>query len=157
MLEPGQLAPRFSLPDADMQMVELASFLGRKNVVLFFYPRDNSPGGALEAAQFSDHSDQFGRCNAVILGISRDDCLSHAEFRDRHGLSICLLSDSDGDVCRQYDVLREKETEGVRRECVLRSTFVIDRKGVIRHAAYGVNPRNHAAEIYDVVRRLKKP
>jgi peroxiredoxin Q/BCP len=87
--------------------------------------------------------------------VSRDDCLSHAAFRDKHGLSIGLLSDPEGEVCRSYGVLQEKETDGVRRECLLRSTFVIDKKGVIRHAAYGVNPRRHAAEIYDVVRKLK--
>ncbi len=155
MLQPGQRAPVFQLPDADMQTVDLASLIGKKNIVLYFYPRDGTPGCTLEATQFSDHGDEFDRCNCVILGVSRDDCLTHAAFRDKHGLSIGLLSDPEGEVCRQYGVLQEKETDGVRRECLVRSTFVIDRKGVIRHAAYGVNPRRHAAEIYDVVRRLK--
>ncbi len=155
MLQPGQPAPKFSLPDADMQTVGLSSFLGKKNVVLYFYPRDNTPGCTLQAAEFSDHGDEFGRCHCVILGVSRDDCLTHADFRDRHGLAIGLLSDEDGEVSRRYGVLQEKEVDGVRRECVVRSTFVIDKKGVIRHAAYGVNPKHHAAEIYDVVRRLK--
>jgi len=156
MLQPGQKAPGFLLPDADMQMVDLASYIGKKNVVLYFYPRDNTPVCAMQAAEFSDHEAQFRDCGCVILGVSRDDCLSHAEFRDRHGLSISLLSDADGAVCRQYGVIEEKEAEGGRRECVQRSTFVIDRKGVIRHAVYSVNPRRHAAEIYDVVRKLKK-
>jgi len=154
-LEPGQDAPTFSLPDADMQTVELASFIGKKNVVLFFYPRDGTPGCTLEAAEFSDHEKQFWRCNCVILGVSRDDCLTHAAFRDKHGLSVGLLSDPEGEVCRQYGVLQEKETEGVRRECLVRSTFVIDKKGVLRHVAYGVSPKHHAAQIYDVVRKLK--
>ena len=66
-----------------------------------------------------------------------------------------LLADPEGDVCRQYGVLQQKEHDGVRRECLVRSTFVIDKKGVIRHAAYGVNPKHHAAEIFDVVRKLK--
>jgi thioredoxin-dependent peroxiredoxin len=157
MLRPGQQAPVFSLPDADMQTVELASFIGKKNVVLYFYPRDDTPVCTMQAAEFSDHEEEFGRCDCVILGVSRDDCLSHAEFRDKHGLSIGLLSDPEGEVCRKYGVIEEKESEGgVRRECVQRSTFVIDRKGVIRHAVYAVNPRHHAAEIYDIVRRLKK-
>ena len=155
MLQPGQHAPEFTLPDADMQAVELSSFLGKKHIVLYFYPRDNTPGGTLEAAEFSDHEREFGRCNCIILGVSRDDCLTHAEFRDRHGLSIGLLSDPDGEVCRRYGVLQEKEMDGVRRECLVRSTFVIDKKGVIRHAAYGVSPRHHAQAIYDVVRKLK--
>jgi peroxiredoxin Q/BCP len=154
-LQPGQSAPVFSLPDADMQTVELASFIGKKNVVLFFYPRDGTPHCTMQAAEFSDHEKQFGRCNCVILGVSRDDCLTHAAFRDKHGLSVGLLSDTEGDVCRQYGVIQEKETDGVRRECLVRSTFVIDKKGVLRHVAYGVNPKNHAAEIYDVVRKLK--
>ncbi len=155
MLQPGQAAPGFTLPDADMQAVELSSFIGKKRIVLYFYPRDNTPGCTLQAAEFSDHEGEFGRCNCVILGVSRDDCLTHAEFRDRHGLSIGLLSDPEGEVCRRYGVLQEKELDGVRRECLVRSTFVIDKKGVIRHAAYGVNPKRHAAQIYEVVRRLK--
>jgi len=155
MLQPGQSAPAFTLPDADMQSVDLNSFLGKKRIVLYFYPRDNTPACTLQAAEFSDHGNEFDRCNCVILGVSRDDCLTHAEFRDRHGLAIGLLSDPEGEVCRRYGVLQEKETDGVRKECLVRSTFVIDKKGVIRHAAYGVNPKHHAAEIYDVVRKLK--
>ena len=155
MLQPGQHAPIFTLPDADMQSVELSSFIGKKHIVLYFYPRDNTPGCTLEATEFSDHEGEFERCNCVILGVSRDDCLTHAEFRDKHGLAIGLLSDPEGEVCRRYGVLQEKETDGVRKECLVRSTFVIDKKGVIRHAAYGVNPKRHAAEIFDVVRKLK--
>ncbi|MDA1118692.1 MAG: peroxiredoxin [Proteobacteria bacterium] len=155
MLQPGQTAPAFVLPDADMHNVSLSAFKGRKHVVLYFYPRDGTPGCILEASNFSDHEDQFVKHDCVILGVSRDDCLSHAEFRDKHGLSIGLLSDPEGEVCRSYGVLQEKETEGVRRECLVRSTFVIDKRGVIRHAHYGVAPRGHASEIYDVVRRLK--
>ncbi len=155
MLQPGQSAPVFTLPDADMQAVALSSFLGKKNIVLYFYPRDGTPVCTQQAAEFSDHEGEFGLCNAVIFGVSRDDCLTHAEFRDKHGLSIGLLSDPEGDVCRSYGVLQEKETDGVRRECLVRSTFVLDKKGVIRHAAYGVSAKHHAAEIYDVVRKLK--
>jgi peroxiredoxin Q/BCP len=154
MLEPGQPAPAFQLHDADMQPVSLGAFRGRKNVVLYFYPRDGTPGCTLEATEFSDHEDQFVRHDCVILGVSRDDCLTHAAFRDKNGLSINLLSDPEGEVCRLYGVLQQKETEGVRRECLVRSTFVIDKKGVIRHAAYGVSPRRHAAAIFDVVRKL---
>lgn len=155
MLQPGQHAPAFSLPDADMQPVDLCDYKGRKHVVLYFYPRDGTPGCTMEAIDFSDHEEQFQRHGCVILGVSRDDCLTHAEFRDKHGLSITLLSDPEGEVCRQYGVLQEKEAEGVRRECLVRSTFVIDKRGVIRHAAYGVSPRSHVAEVYDVVRNLK--
>ena len=155
MLQPGEPAPSFDLPDADMQNVSLSEFKGKKHVVLYFYPRDGTPGCTLEATDFSDHDDQFGRCDCVILGVSRDDCLTHAAFRDKNGLSIALLADPEGEVCRLYDVLQEKEHDGVRRECLVRSTFLIDKKGVIRHAAYNVSPRGHAAEVVDLVRRLR--
>ncbi|KPK07166.1 MAG: alkyl hydroperoxide reductase [Betaproteobacteria bacterium SG8_39] len=155
MMRTGKPAPNFSLPDADMQVVTLSAFKGKKNVVLFFYPRDGTPGCIMQAVDFSDHESDFDRHDCVILGVSRDDCLRHAEFRDAHGVSIGLLSDTEGAVCRDYGVLQEKETEGVRRESLVRSTFVIDKKGVLRHVAYGVNPRGHAAEVFDVVRRLK--
>ena len=155
MLLTGQTAPSFSLPDADMQTVSLSSYKGRKNVVLYFYPRDDTPGCTLEAIEFSDHEAQFGRHDCVILGVSRDDCMVHAEFSDKHGLSVNLLSDFDGEVCRKYGVLREKQAEGVKRLFLVRSTFVIDKKGVIRLAAYGVNPRGHALEVFEAVRHLK--
>lgn len=154
MLRPGQTAPVFSLPDADMQPVSLSSFKGKKNVILFFYPRDGTPGCTLQAVEFSDHEDQFAKYGCVIFGVSRDDCLTHASFRDHHGLSISLLADTEGEVCRSYGVLQEKEIEGVKRECLVRSTFVIDKKGVIRHAAYDVNPRGHVAGVYEIVRKL---
>jgi peroxiredoxin Q/BCP len=155
MLAPGQTAPSFELPDADMQTVDLSTFKGKKNVVLYFYPKDGTPGCTLVTTDFSDHEDQFGKHDCVVLGVSRDDCLTHADFRDRNGVTIGLLSDTEGDVCRMYGVIQEKETEGVRRECLVRSTFVIDKKGVIRHVEYGVNPRGHAAEVFDLVKRLR--
>ncbi len=155
MLQPGQAAPSFALPDADMQTVSLSTFKGKKHVVLYFYPRDGTPGCTKVTTDFSDHEEQFVRHDCVVLGVSRDDCLTHADFRDKHGLTIGLLSDPEGEVCRQYGVLQETETEGVRRECLVRSTFVIDKKGVIRHIAYGVNPRGHCAEVFDLVKRLR--
>ena len=155
MLQPGQTAPAFSLPDADMQAISLSEFKGKRHVVLFFYARDDAPGCTIQAIDFSDHDEQFARHGCIVLGVSPDDCLSHAAFRDKHGLSVNLLSDVEGEVCRKYGVLQKREVDGVKREGVVRSTFVIDKKGVIRHADYGVTPRGHAAEIYDVVRKLR--
>jgi len=149
MLQPGEAAPSFDLPDADMQNVSLSEFKGKKHVVLYFYPRDGTPGCTLVTTDFSDHEDQFVKHDCVVLGVSRDDCLTHADFRDRNGVTIGLLSDPEGEVCRKYGVIQEKEDEGARRECLVRSTFLIDKKGVIRHAAYNVNPRGHVAEIAD--------
>jgi peroxiredoxin Q/BCP len=155
MLQPGQSAPSFALPDADMQTVSLSAFKGKKHVILYFYPRDGSPVCTMVTTDFSDHEDQFVKADCVILGVSRDDCLTHADFAEKNGVTIALLSDPEGEVCRKYGVIQEKETEGMRHECLVRSTFVIDKKGVIRHADYNVNPRGHAAEVFDVVKRLR--
>ena len=121
---------------------------------LYFYPRDGTPVCTLQAADFSDHEDEFARHDCVVIGISPDDCLRHAEFRDAQGVSIILLADSDGEVSRRYGVWEEHETEGVKKGAVLRSIFVIDKKGRVRHALYGVNPKTHAMEVLDLVRAL---
>ena len=156
MLQPGQPAPSFELPDADMQTVNLSTFKGKKHVVLYFYPRDGTPGCTMVATDFSDHEEQFVKHDCIVLGVSPDDCLTHADFRDRHGVTIVLLSDTECEVSRKYGVLQEMQGEdGARRERLVRSTFIVDKKGVIRHAAYGVNPRGHAAEVFDLVRRLR--
>lgn len=154
MVQVGQAAPEFDLPDADMAMVRLSAFRGKKNVVLYFYPKDDTPACTMQAIDFSDLEEEFKRWDAVVLGVSRDDCISHGSFRDKHGLSIQLLSDTDGEVCRRYGVLQEKEVEGKRRLIVCRSTFIIDKKGIVRHALYGVNPKGHAHAVLELVKQL---
>ena len=153
-LRAGQSAPGFDLPDADMNVVSLESFRNRRHVVLYFYLKDGTPGCTMQAIEFSERENEFGQLKTVILGVSMDDCLSHGAFRDKHGLCVLLLADVDGDVCRRYGVLHDKEAEGRRKQCILRSTFVIDRKGVLKHALYGVNARGHADEVLELVRSL---
>ncbi len=155
MLQAGQHAPIFALPDADMQTVDLGKLRGRKNIVLYFYPKDGTPGCTIQATEFSDHEDEFARYDCVIMGVSPDDCLAHAEFRDTNGVSIRLLADTEGEVCRKYGVLEDKESNGQRKRSVVRSTFVIDKKGMVRHAFYNVNPRGHASEVLDLVKSLR--
>ncbi|MBN8441697.1 MAG: peroxiredoxin [Thauera sp.] len=155
MLQSGDLAPLFSLPDADMEMFDLASVLGKQHVVLYFYPRDNTPGCTLQAADFSDHEDEFARYGCTVAGVSPDDCLTHAEFRDQEGLSVRLLSDPEREICRLYGVWQPKEVDGVKKMCVRRSTFIIDRKGTIRHALYDVAPRGHVAAVFELVKKLE--
>ncbi|MPZ43053.1 MAG: redoxin domain-containing protein [Betaproteobacteria bacterium] len=155
-LRAGQPAPQFTLPDADMEMVSLADFRAQSNVVLYFYPKDDTPGCTREAIDFSDLENEFTELHTVVLGVSRDDCLSHGAFRDKHGLSLRLLSDADSEVCEQYRVLQEKEVEGVRRVGISRSTFIIDRQGVLRHVLYGVKAAGHAHEVLELLRRMKK-
>jgi peroxiredoxin Q/BCP len=157
MLKEGDAAPAFVLPDADMAMFDSATLRGR-HAVLFFYAKDDTPGCITEAVEFSDREDRFGSADCEVLGISRDDCLSHAAFRDKHGLALTLLADTEGEVCRLFGVLQEKHREGetVGRLAVQRSTFILDRAGIVRHAFYGVNPRGHAAEVLKLVRQLCK-
>ena len=156
MLRPGQPAPVLDLPDADMNMVSLGSFKNHHNVVLYFYSKDDTPGCTMEAIDFSDLEGEFIQLKTVVLGVSMDDCLSHGSFRDKHGLCVQLLADVEGEVCRTYGVLQEKELDGRRRLGVQRSTFIIDRKGMLQHALYGVNPRGHAVEVLDLVKRIGK-
>jgi peroxiredoxin Q/BCP len=155
VLHAGQPAPHFSLPDADMETVELGQFSGKKNVVLYFYPKDGTPSCTLQATDFSDHEDEFARYDCVVLGVSPDDCLCHADFRDQNGVSIRLLADMEGEVCRSYGVVHEKEANGEKKTCIVRSTFVIDKRGMLRHALYGVNPKGHSAEVLNLIKALR--
>jgi peroxiredoxin Q/BCP len=154
MLQVGQPAPGFNLPDADMEMVKLSAYKG-KNIVLYFYPKDDTPGCTIEAIDFSDHEEEFARLDTVVLGVSKDDCISHAAFRDRHGLTVRLLADTEGEACAKYGVWQEKEKDGMKRMGIVRSTFLIDRRGILRHALYGVNPRGHAAEVINLINRME--
>lgn len=153
MLQPGSAAPDFSLPDADMEMFKLSKLRG-KTVVLYFYPKDDTPGCTVEAIEFSDLEDEFIKQNSVILGVSKDDCGSHAAFRDKHGLAVNLLADVDGRVCEKYGVWQEKEKDGIRKMGIVRSTFVIDHEGTLRHTQYGVVAKGHAAEILSLIKTL---
>lgn len=156
MLQVGQPAPAFDLPDADMECVSLSAYRNRKNVVLYFYPHDDTPGCTLESIDFSDLHDEFERCQTEVLGISMDDFLSHSEFRDKYGIAVKLLSDVEGEVCGSYGVLQEKERDGVRKNCIQRATFVIDKHGMIAQAWYSVKPRGHAADVLQTIRSTGK-
>jgi peroxiredoxin Q/BCP len=154
MLQVGHPAPAFSLPDASMEMMHLSSYRGKKNVVLYFYPRDGTPGCTIQAIDFSDREQEFANLDTVVFGISRDDVLSHAAFRDEQGLSVQLLADTDAVVCRKYDVIERKVVDGREKEGVSRSTFIIDKKGVLRHILRDVNPKDHADEVLKKVKAL---
>jgi thioredoxin-dependent peroxiredoxin len=155
MLKIGQSAPTFDLPDADLNVVSLDGYKGTNNVVLYFYPKDDTPGCTIEAIDFSELQDAFLGVDTVVLGVSMDDCMSHGSFRDKHGLAVQLLADAEGEVCAKYGVLHEKDVNGKgKKRCIVRSTFVIDKKGFVRHALYGVNARGHAAEVLNLVKEL---
>ncbi|MFY9974066.1 MAG: peroxiredoxin [Chromatiaceae bacterium] len=154
MLKPGDKAPVFSLPNADMERFNLERLIGSRNLVIYFYPKDDTPGCTMEALDFTDLQPHFEAAETDVLGISRDTCTSHGAFRDKYGLSVHLLADTDGEACEAYGVWQEREAHGERRMAILRSTFIVDKQGLIRHALYDVKPKGHAAQILDLVRAL---
>jgi peroxiredoxin len=154
MLQPGDKAPVFSLPDADMERVNLDSLIGERNLVIYFYPKDDTPGCTMEALEFSDLQAEFEAADTEVLGISRDSCISHGDFRDKYGLSLRLLADTDGEACEAYGVWQEKEAHGEKRMGIVRSTFVIDKLGLVRHAISDVKPKGHATAVLSLVQAL---
>ena len=154
MLEPGDQAPEFALPNADLEVAQSSDFRGMKNLVIYFYPKDDTPGCALEAIEFTDLLDEFLGLDTEIIGISKDSCPSHGDFRDKHGISFHLLADLEGVMCKEYDVWREKEAHGEKRMGILRSTFIVDKNGIVRHAIYDVKPKGHALKVLELVRAL---
>ena len=137
-----------------MEMTDISKYKGKKNVVLYFYPKDGTPGCTIQAIGFSDRENEFIRLDTIVFGVSRDDVLSHQAFRDEHGLTVELLADTEAEVCKLYEVIQQKIVDGHPRECLLRSTFVIDKKGVVRHILQDINPRAHVDEVLKVCREL---
>ena len=147
-LEPGAKAPAFTLTDADGKKVSLSSFGGHK-VVVYFYPRDDTPGCTKEACQFNDALSQFEGLGIPVIGISPDKAASHVRFRDKYGLQFPLLSDPDHTVMEKYGAWGEKTMYGKPTTGVIRSTFLINEKGKVARAWYGVKADGHAAKVLE--------
>ncbi len=154
MLQTGQTAPDFSSVDQHEQIIKLSDYKDRNNVVLYFYPKDDTPGCTIEANDFTRYAADFAAHDTVIIGVSRDSCESHRAFIDKFGLTVELLADTDGKVCETYGVWQEKEKNGVKNMGIVRSTFVIDKKGVLAEAMYGVDPNGHAEAILEIVKGI---
>lgn len=153
LLAEGSVAPFFSLPDSDMEIFSLEPVLLEKTVVLHFYSRDAMPSSIHQAISFSDHDQAFERFGALVVGVSMDDCMAHADFRDKHGVAMELLSDPEGEVCRQYGVWQDRLVNGMSRPTVLRSTFVIGNDGLLLLADYNVDVRSdHTARLLDLLK-----
>ena len=146
MLKPGDLAPDFTLPGKDGEPVTLSSFRGEK-VVLYFYPKDNTPGCTRQACAFAATYAQFREKNAVVIGISRDSTTSHEKFAEKYGLPFILLSDPDRVAIDAYGVWQEKKRCGKVSMGIVRSTFLIDEEGRITAAMEGVKPDTNPAEV----------
>jgi len=123
-------------------------------VVLYFYPRDNTPGCTKEGQAFRDHYSEFQALDTVVLGVSRDSLKTHENFKAKHRFPFELLSDSEETVCKLYDVLKEKNMYGRKVIGIERSTFLIDREGILRQAWRKVKVAGHVEEVLDAVRKL---
>jgi thioredoxin-dependent peroxiredoxin len=145
-LEAGTQAPPFTLPDQDRQPVSLDDFKGRR-VLVYFYPKDDTPGCTREACQFNDNLHAFQHANVPVIGISPDDAQSHQRFRAKYGLAFPLLSDPDHQVLDAYGAWGEKSLYGKQTVGVLRSTFLIDQDGKVARAWYNVKAEGHAAQV----------
>ena len=154
MLENQQKAPLFSSPNQLNQLVNLSDYADKKNVVLYFYPKDDTPGCTIEANDFTKLAEEFGKYDTVVIGVSKDSCESHIDFINKFGLTIDLLADTSGELCESYGVWREREKNGVKSMAILRSTFIIDKKGTLVDVAYGVTPDGHAQEVLEKVKSL---
>lgn len=154
MLEKNQTAPAFSTTNQNNKTINLSDFKGSKNVVLYFYPKDDTPGCTIEANQFTERAAEFNKADTVVLGVSKDSCDSHQAFIDKFGLKVDLLADTSGELCEAYGVWQEKEKNGVKKMGIVRSTFVIDKNGVLVEAIYGVTADGHAQEMLCLVQAL---
>jgi len=141
----------FKCPATGNKTIQLKALRGSK-VVLYFYPKDATPGCTTEGQDFRDLHAKFKRQHAVILGVSRDSIASHEKFRDKHRFPFDLLSDEDEKLCRQFDVIREKSLYGRKFMGVERSTFLIDENGKLRAAWRKVRVKGHAAEVLEAVK-----
>lgn len=146
LLKPGDPAPPFDLPTAGGGRVSLADLKG-KRVVLYFYPKDDTPGCTTEALNFTEKSRQFAARKAAVVGVSRDSVSKHEKFAAKHGLTVTLASDEDGAVCGAYGVWVEKALYGRKYMGVERATFLIDAKGRIERVWRTVKVKGHVDEV----------
>ncbi|MGW8247897.1 MAG: peroxiredoxin [Acidiferrobacterales bacterium] len=154
MLQKNQQAPDFSTPNQHNEIVRLGDYKGKQNVVLYFYPKDDTPGCTIEGNQFTALANEFAKVDTVVLGVSKDSCESHQAFIDKFGFKIDLLADTSGELCEAYDVWQEKEKNGEKKMGIVRSTFVIDKQGNLADAIYDVVPDGHAQAMLDFVKTL---
>lgn len=151
MLEIGQKAPDFTLTDAEGRTVSLSDYLGRP-VVVYFYPKDNTPGCTRQACAFAAAYKEFEELGVQVIGISRDSVASHTRFAQKYALPFVLLSDPDRQAIEAYGVWREKKNHGKISMGVLRSSFLIDEEGRLERILEGVKPDTNAAELLEALR-----
>lgn len=151
----GEKAPEFQLTNQNGERVSLNDFSG-KHVVLYFYPKDMTPGCTTEACDFRDHYEQFQELNAVIIGVSPDPIERHVKFIEKHGLPFILLADENHEAAELYDVWKLKKNFGKEYMGIERSTFLIDKEGILVKEWRKVKVKDHVAEALEFVRSLEK-
>jgi len=154
MLKNQQEAPDFNSVNQNNQAIRLSDYAGKNHVVLYFYPKDDTPGCTIEANQFTELGQDFSQTDTIIIGVSKDPCESHRAFIDKFGLTFDLLADTSGEICNAYGVWQEKEKNGIKKMGIVRSTFVIDKTGRLAHVEYGVTADGHAAKVLEFVKTL---
>lgn len=154
MLTTKQIAPAFSSVDQNNKSIRSEDYLGKKNIVLYFYPKDDTPGCTIQANQFTSFVNDFAQADTVVMGVSKDDCQSHQAFINKFGLKVELLADTDGKLCNDYGVWQEKEKNGVKKMGIVRSTFIIDKQGKLAYVEYNVAPEGHAEKMLALVKAL---
>ncbi len=152
-IEIGQPVPDLAVQATDDQSFRLSELRG-KNLILYFYPKDNTPGCTMEGQDFRDHYEEFEALNAVILGVSRDDLKSHEGFKSKQCFPFDLISDSDGTLCAAFDVIKEKNLYGKKSMGIERSTFIIDAEGVLRREYRKVKVESHVLSVLKDLREI---
>jgi len=137
------------------QTIQLDDFKGNSNVVIYFYPKDNTPGCTTEGQDFRDHHQAFADLETVILGVSRDGLKAHENFRSKHSFPFHLISDKDETLCQQFGVIKLKKLYGKEHMGIERSTFLIDKQGVLRREWRGVKVKGHVTEVLSAVQELE--
>ncbi len=150
----GKKVPDFTAPATGEQTISLSQFKGKKNVVLYFYPKDSTPGCTKEGEAFRDHIDEFNQLDTVILGVSKDSMKRHENFKAKYGFPFELLSDEDEQLCQLFDVIKLKKNYGREYMGIERSTFLIDKEGILRKEWRKVKVKGHVEEVLEAVKEI---
>ena len=150
----GQTVPNFTAPSTATRLFQLSDYLNQQALVIYFYPKDNTPGCTTEGQDFRDLYPQFKALNVEIVGVSRDSVASHSKFKTKLNLPFALLSDTDETICKLFDVIKLKTLYGKTSLGIERSTFLIDKQGILRQAWRKVAVKNHAQIVLEAARTL---
>ncbi|GHM58830.1 MAG: peroxiredoxin [Candidatus Mesenet longicola] len=147
ILKIGDKAPEFELHADNGKIISLSEFYDQKNIVLYFYPKDNTPGCTVEAKDFRDNIEEFSRLNTVVIGASKDSIRSHINFKIKYSLPFCLISDESTEVLQKYGVWVEKSMFGKKYMGIERATFLIDKSGIIKQIWRNVKVNGHVLKV----------